>query len=648
LDLNVFVEDGRNMDFKKYLQRKQQLQNNIGATVTLLDELQLRHARERLLNDRHKLEDEKFSLVVIGEFSRGKSTFVNAMLGKSILPSSKQPTTNIISKIIYGNRPSYTIFYKDGKSKHVTDEEFLEIKAQAEADPSNLEKVKNFFKKTEDFSKIKYAEVAYPLSFCQNNVEVVDTPGTNDLNVGRVEITYDYLKNAEAAILVLGADQALSKSEKEFLRERVIGNQIQDIFIVINYKDMLDGAKQEEEVKQYVLKNLSDLGDFSKRIFMVSSKQALLYRRKESGEALKAKMALMVPDTIEETGFPEFENALAHFLSEEKGLTKLKKYVSCCEGALVEIESSLKTRKEAASHSADDLRTRLREQRPKYEQTKAEAIRITQRLRSQLLLGESSLEQKADLTANRIKQAAVKAIDNYHGNMSSQDIQYLIDKAVTPIEKQFIEDTNKMQKQFISDGIAEALRQLQRIWKDMDFSADTLPIIPKIKSLSGVSMNEVYKTDVASLVTFGAPYAVAGYLIGGLLVANPVVGIFALAAGKNMLANLFNYGVKRQEEEEKEQRRIRVKEQVRKQYNEALKGFTTQVAQQYRKTVDEICNSMRKEIDNRLETMEEQLQSLIVVKESKERDAEKEARVLDQQYSEVKRIRARLAEVVKE
>ena len=514
------------MEFYKYLQRKQQLQSNIHTTLTLLDELQLHHAKEKLRNDQNKLEDEKFSLVVIGEFSRGKSTFVNAMLGKSILPSSKQPTTNIISKIIYGNRPAYTIYYKDGKSKHITDEEFLAIKAQAEADPSNLEKVKNFFKKTEVFSKIKYAEVAYPLSFCQNNVEVVDTPGTNDLNVGRVEITYGYLKNAEAAILLLGADQALSKSEKEFLRERVIGNQIQDIFIVINYKDMLDGPKQEEEVKQYVLKNLADLGDFSKRIFMVSSKQALLYRRKEAGETLKAKTLLMVPDTIEETGFPEFETALAHYLSEEKGLTKLKKYVSCCDGALVEVENSLRNRREAASHSADELRARLRNQRPKYEQTKAEAIRIIQRLRSQLLLEESSLEQKADLAANKIKQAAVHAIDDYHNGMNSQEVQYLVDKAVTPIQKQFIADANELQQQAIRDATQQAVLQLQRIWKDMDFTAEPLPITQEIRSLSGIDIgSQVKKRSDNDNVGL----AIGAYLIGGLI-AGPAVGILAAAA----------------------------------------------------------------------------------------------------------------------
>lgn len=622
------------MNFKKYLQRKQQLQKNIRTTLTLLHDLQLRHAQAKLRNEQDELEDEKFSLVVIGEFSRGKSTFVNAMLGKSILPSSKQPTTNIISKIIYGERSSYTIYYKDGKSKRITDEEFLAIKAQAEADPSNLEKVKNFFKKTEDFSKIQYAEVAYPLSFCKNNVEVVDTPGTNDLNVGRVEITYGYLKNAEAAILLLGADQALSKSEKEFLRERVIGNQIQDIFIVINYKDMLDGPKQEEEVKQYVLKNLADLGDFSKRIFMVSSKQALLFRRQESGEVLKGKTALMVPDTIEETGFPEFEAALAHFLGEEKGLTKLKKYVTCCEGALVEVENSLQVRKEAASHSADELRARLRDQQPKYEQAKAEAIRVIQRLRSQLLLEEGSLEQKADLAANRIKQAAVQAIEEYRDDMNSREVQYLVDKAVTPIQKQFIADANELQQQAIRNETKQAVLQLQRIWKDMRFSAETLPITQEIRSLSGIDTGrQVTKKQENDNVGM----AIGAYLIGGLI-AGPAVGILAAAAswlmggGKNPF----------------EDKKVKIKEQVRKQYNEILDGFGVAISKQYRKTVDNICNSMRSEVDDRLDTMEQQLKSLIVAKESKERDAAKEARLLDQQFAEVRKIRTSLVEVTKE
>ena len=620
------------MDFNKYLQRKKKLQQNIRMTIALLEELNLEHAKTKLLTDQKKLEDEKFSLVVIGEFSRGKSTFVNAMLGKAILPSSKQPTTNIISKIIYDNRPSYTIFYKDGMKKSISDKEFLDIKAQAEADPSNLEKMKNFFKKTEDFSKIDYAEIAYPLSFCKNNVEVVDTPGTNDLNVGRMEITYGYLKKAEAAILLLGADQALSKSEKEFLRERVLGNQIQDIFIVINYKDVLSGPAEEQRVRQYVLDNLADLGDFSKRIFMVSSKQALLFRRKECGESLKAKALLMLPDSLEATGFPEFEKSLAFFLSEEKGSAKLKKYVSCCEIGLIEAERDLKIRKEAVSHSADELRKKLQEQQPKFEQTKAEARKIIRRLRSQLLMEESRVEQKADIAANRIKLAAVQSIDNYRSGMNSQAVQFLVDQSVTPIEKQFIVEINELQQQAIQEETKNAIRQLQKIWKDMDFAADSLPISHEIAELAEIDTGSNQNNNAEAFEN--ATYA--GLALG--ILAGPAVGLLAAAAGWFLSGG----------ENPFDDKSVHIKNQVRKQYNKMLEGFSKEIASQYRKTVDEITDSMQDEIDNRLETMEQQLKALISAKESKESDVDREESLLNNQIAEMNRIRVNLAEVMKE
>lgn len=625
------------MDFNNYIHRKIQLQNKFNETINLLDELRLSYGKARLRSDLLNLTNERFSVVVIGEFSRGKSTFINAMLGRPILPSSKQPTTNIISKIIYGEKPSYTLHYKEDnhKSKQISEEEFVAIKAQAEADPSNLEKVKSYFKKTEDFSKIKFAEIAYPLLLCRNGVEVVDTPGTNDLNVGRMEITYEYLQNAEAAILILGADQALSKSEKLFLQERVLGNQIRDIFIVINYKDQLSGPEEEERVKQYVLDNLSDVGDFSKRIFLVSSKQALLYRRKENGEELKKKTLLSLPGSIEETGFPEFEMSLARFLSEEKGLAKLRKYVQCCQSALDDIENTLKSRKDASSRSADELRQKLKEQRPKYQKTKEAVERISQYLRSRLMMEEGNLLQRADLTASRIKQAAVQAINGYHDGMKSQDVQYLVDKAVTPIQKQFIEDINELQHQAIQRESQEAIRQLQKIWEDMDFPAKFLPISNELADLVHINvkghgspvelgLGSRLATDMAGLLV---SIATGSWLVGFIT----ILGTRYMIASNNVT-----------------DRKDNIKQQVRNQYEKMLKNFSTDVSRQYRKSVDEICSSMQIEADNRLETMEQQLRSLIDAKESKERDAAAEAQLIEKQFAEVKQIRTGLAEVLRE
>ena len=627
------------MDFNNYLHQKQQLNKHFCLTLALLDRLNLRYASDKLKNYQRNLENEKFSVVVIGEFSRGKSTFVNAMLGKTILPSSKQPTTNIISKIIYDEKPSYTLHYKDGRMpKQITDEEFLSIKVQAEVDSSNLEKAKNYFKKTEAFSKIKFAEIAYPLSFCKNGVEVVDTPGTNDLNVGRMEITYEYLQNAEAALLILGADQALSKSEKIFLQDRVLGNQIRDIFIVVNYKDQLSGPEEEERVKQYVLDNLSDVGDFSKRIFLVSSKQALLYRRKENGEELKKKTLLSLPDSIEETGFPNFEMSLARFLSEEKGMAKLRKYVQCCQSALDDIENTLKSRKDATSRSADELRQKLQEQRPKYQKAKEGAENVAQYLRSRLMMQEGNLIQKADVTANRIKQAAAQAIDNYKDGMKTQDVQYLVDKAITPIQKRFIEEVNKLQHQTMQQESKQAIKQLQKIWNDMDFPFESLPISNELALLSDINSGindspSFQKSDAYGLLILVGTFALAS-AIGGL-----AGGAVMYITSKIAFAGLEHSSIRAEERKEA------VRREVRERYDKILKSFSEDVSRQYRKSVDTLCSSMQAEVDNRLETMEQQLRSLIDAKESKERYAATEAQFIEKQFAELKRIRAGLAEV---
>lgn len=351
------------MDFTLYNNRKTKLQQTITTTLSVLQSLNLTSAYKRMTDDAARLADERFNLVIIGEFSRGKSTFINALLGRSILPASANPTTNIISKIVYGEQEKYTLFYKDGKKQEISKEEFDLIKAQTEDKPDKFSLLKGVVSKLKheeshvDFGNIDHAEISYPLSFCENKVDVVDTPGTNDLNVGRIEITYRFLRQAEAAILVLSATQPLTRTEKEFLVEQVVGNNIKDIVIVINYKDEVIG--QEERVVKHVLDNLQDVQDFSQRIFIVSSKQALLYRHKQAGEALKTKALLNCPATLKETGIEELETALARFLSEEKGNAKLKKYAERCYLALREAEHGIAVQKEGLSHSLDDLKAKL-------------------------------------------------------------------------------------------------------------------------------------------------------------------------------------------------------------------------------------------------------------------------------------------------
>ena len=96
-----------------------------------------------------------------------------------------------------------------------------------------------------------------------------------------------------------------------------------------------------------------------------------------------------------------------------------------------------------------------------------------------------------------------------------------------------------------------------------------------------------------------------------------------------------------------EEKVAKLKEQVRKQYNDKLANFSESICKQYRKTVEEICNAMQKEVDDRIDTMDEQMQQLICRKEAKEMDAEKEQDLLCKQRATINDIRRSLQGVVR-
>ena len=105
------------MDLERYICKKNLLKQNLQQLYVIADELELKNKTDLIKRSIEFLDNEKFELVVVGEFSRGKSTFINAMLGKKILPAKKRATTAIISKIIYSDEPKYYLHYKDNKKQ---------------------------------------------------------------------------------------------------------------------------------------------------------------------------------------------------------------------------------------------------------------------------------------------------------------------------------------------------------------------------------------------------------------------------------------------------------------------------------------------------------------------------------------------------
>src|SRR3984885_6809560 len=189
-----------------------------------------------------KLEAERFHLVVLGEFNHGKSTFVNTLLGLDVLPTGITPTTASINHVVFAPEPTARVVLTSGESKFLEPTQLKEWVTVAGGHAS----------------EVAYVEVGYPSRLLENNVVLVDTPGVNDLNEQRAEVTYGYVPRADAVVFLLDAGQALKDSEREFLRSRVLEAARDRLIFVLGKMDMLS-ADERVAVVDYVRQGLAQI-----------------------------------------------------------------------------------------------------------------------------------------------------------------------------------------------------------------------------------------------------------------------------------------------------------------------------------------------------------------------------------------------------
>src|SRR3954471_9067315 len=189
-----------------------------------------------------KLEAERFHLVVLGEFNHGKSTFVNALLESDILPTGITPTTASINHVVWAQHPTARVVLTTGESKFLDPHQLKEWVTVAGGHAS----------------QVAYVELGFPSDLVKNNVVLVDTPGVNDLNEQRAEVTYGYVPRADAVVFLLDAGQALKDSEREFLRSRVLESARDRLIFVLGKMDMLS-PDERTAVVEYVKQGLAGM-----------------------------------------------------------------------------------------------------------------------------------------------------------------------------------------------------------------------------------------------------------------------------------------------------------------------------------------------------------------------------------------------------
>jgi small GTP-binding protein len=209
-----------------------------------------------------KLDEERFSVVVLGEFNHGKSTFINALLGDSLLPVGITPTTAVLAHLRHGDKVKAELLFENGDRKAIDPArlaDWLTVEGEATRGPGG--------------EPLASVELSHPSAFLRDAVTLVDTPGVNDINDQRAEITYGYVPRADAVLFLLDATQIMTASERRFLEERILRSSRDRLVFVVTKSDLLDAAELDQAVT-FARKHLAGIvGD--PPIFPVSAKRAL-------------------------------------------------------------------------------------------------------------------------------------------------------------------------------------------------------------------------------------------------------------------------------------------------------------------------------------------------------------------------------------
>src|SRR3989337_3812443 len=156
---------------------------------------------DRLLTVKEHLLSNCFNLVILGQFKRGKTTLINSLIGKEILPSSVVPLTSIVTILKFGEEVGCSIYMEDGSKKEVGIEELADYVTE-KGNPKSVRGV-------------RCARIEYPSSFLEQGMLLVDTPGVGSTFLHNTETTYDFLDHLDAALFLMSADVPISQAEKE-------------------------------------------------------------------------------------------------------------------------------------------------------------------------------------------------------------------------------------------------------------------------------------------------------------------------------------------------------------------------------------------------------------------------------------------------
>lgn len=327
--------------------------------------LELRSSVDLLNKTAQNLKDGVFRLLVLGDMKRGKSTFLNALLGEIVLPSDVNPCTAILTKLRFGQNSGANVFFSDGKQP-----EPLSLADFNKQYTISADEAKRYEKENKAaFPDVSHAEIEYPLEILEKGVEIIDSPGLNDTEE-RNELSLGFIQNSHAILFVLSATQQFTLGEKRYLENYMRGKGL-PVFFLINMwddipnklfdpHDQMEVAKKEGEVREVFRTKLAEhtvvnnKNLYNQRVFEISALNALRYRLGREGSSW------------EKSGFAAFTEALSRFLTQDRAIAEMQLARLTARNTAQTVRDKAELQIKLLSESTIELRERIKNVQPEF------------------------------------------------------------------------------------------------------------------------------------------------------------------------------------------------------------------------------------------------------------------------------------------
>jgi len=413
------------------------------------------------------IKENSFRVTFFGDFKAGKTTSINALLGKNILPAEIEPTTAGINRLIYDVTPSAKVIFKNGEERQI--------------DISDLAK---YITKLDDESErvakdVKEAVVGYPATLLQDGVEVIDTPGLSD-HREMTEISESAASRVDAAVIVMMAPLILSEPVRIFLEKNLLSADLGRVIFVLNVPPHISReetarlvAKLHKRIDEYILKKAEhqygkDSETYHAYIRRVGNPQVFALNAKQALEAKERNDF----DQLNQSGMPDFEQFLKKFLTEGRGLLLLQVANSRIAASASEILDTLDLKENALQMKQED-----------FDRAYKNGLIELANLRKKKILEMQKISYAADLVkfsvasifpemVEDVRNAAIVAISKLPiksqelGN--SKELLNRLNREVSPSVDAAISKLTENIQAKIEIGLTEAVDELGKFVKEFD------------------------------------------------------------------------------------------------------------------------------------------------------------------------------------